>query len=70
MALMLAARNLKSVGQLSSKSYLLRTMSSFLIEQPKYSFLKDLGLEKSNVGVYNGQWFANGEVLKLFCSTL
>ena len=38
------------------------TMASFLIDDPKYSFLKDLGLEKTNNGVYNGKWFANGEV--------
>lgn len=35
---------------------------SLLIEDPKYSFLKTLGLENKNCGVYNGKWFANGEV--------
>ena len=34
----------------------------YLIDQPKYSFLKDLGLEQKNAGVYNGTWFGNGEV--------
>lgn len=36
--------------------------SSFLINDPKYSFLKDLGLDSVNCGVYNGQWKANGEI--------
>lgn len=40
--------------------------SSFLVEQPRYAFLKDLGLDKSNQGVYNGQWLANGEVRSIF----
>jgi len=43
------------------------TMASFLIEDPKYSFLKDLGLEKTNNGVYNGKWFANGETVTSLC---
>ena len=41
------------------------TMASFLIEDPKYAFLKDLGLDKTNQGVYNGQWFGSGEVISL-----
>lgn len=36
--------------------------TAFLIEDPKYSFLKDLGLKENNVGVFNGKWKANGEV--------
>ncbi|GBP02583.1 UPF0545 protein C22orf39 homolog, partial [Eumeta japonica] len=35
--------------------------TGYLIEDPKYSFLKDLGLEKHNVGVFNGQWKATGD---------
>lgn len=42
--------------------------SSYLIEDPKYSFLKELGLEKRNAGVFNGKWKANGEVSKKFRS--
>ena len=43
------------------------TMSSdsggkFLIEEEKYGFLKELGLDKVNKGVYNGKWFGSGEV--------
>lgn len=39
-------------------------MSSYLIDDPKYSFLKDLGLERINNGVYNGKWTGSGEVVK------
>lgn len=39
-----------------------RNASAFLIEEPKYSFLKELGLKEKNVGVFNGKWEANGEV--------
>jgi aldehyde dehydrogenase family 7 protein A1 len=48
---------------------LARTMSSsssssshFLINQPKYAFLKQLGLVESNPGVYDGQWKGSGQV--------
>lgn len=36
--------------------------AAYLIEDPKYSFLKDLGLKEKNVGVFNGKWEANGQV--------
>lgn len=40
-----------------------RLMSSSLISQPAYKpFLNQLGLEEENLGVFDGQWFANGEV--------
>lgn len=41
-----------------------RAMSSgkYLIDEPKYSFLKELGLEKDNQGVYDGKWSGSGEV--------
>lgn len=39
-------------------------MSSYLIDDPKYAFLKDLGLERCNNGVYNGRWTGSGEVIK------
>ena len=34
----------------------------FLINEPKYAFLKDLGLESLNNGVYHGKWAGSGEV--------
>jgi len=40
----------------------IRKSSSFLINNSKYSFLKELGLNEENVGVYDGQWNANGNV--------
>jgi aldehyde dehydrogenase family 7 protein A1 len=36
--------------------------SHFLINQPKYAFLKQLGLVESNPGVYDGQWKGSGQV--------
>ena len=43
-------------------SYQHTRMSSYLINDPKYSWLKSLGLEEENKGVFNGSWFGNGEV--------
>jgi aldehyde dehydrogenase family 7 protein A1 len=40
----------------------LRKSSSFLINDDKYSFLKELGLKEENSGVYDGKWNANGNV--------
>lgn len=36
----------------------------YLIDDPNFSFLKDLGIERVNKGVYNGEWSGNGEVTK------
>lgn len=45
-----------------------RAMSSgFLVNEPKYSFLKDLGLEDTNPGVYSGTWGGQGEVVTSMC---
>ena len=42
-------------------------MASFLVdsEDPKYGFLKDLGLTQKNLGVYNGKWMGSGEVCNM-----
>lgn len=37
-------------------------MSGLLIEEPKYAFLKDLGIGADNLGAYYGEWTASGEV--------
>lgn len=37
-------------------------MSTLLINQTKYSWLKELGLSEENDGVYNGTWGGKGEV--------
>ena len=39
-----------------------RKMSGMLVGEPKYSFLKELGLGEVNDGVYDGKWFGSGEV--------
>lgn len=40
-----------------------RAMSGLLIEDPKYSWLKDLGLSAKNNGVYYGEWTGSGQVI-------
>uniref|UniRef100_A0A671URL5 aldehyde dehydrogenase (NAD(+)) n=1 Tax=Sparus aurata TaxID=8175 RepID=A0A671URL5_SPAAU len=42
-------------------------MSGLLINQPKYSWLKELGLSEDNPGVYNGSWGGSGEVITSYC---
>lgn len=37
--------------------------SKYLVSQPKYSFLKELGLAEENLGVFNGSWTGSGEVI-------
>lgn len=53
-------RNIK-LALLSAK----RMSSTYLIDDPKYSFLKELGLERENFGVFSnhGRWFGDGEVI-------
>ncbi|XP_053681865.1 putative aldehyde dehydrogenase family 7 member A1 homolog [Sabethes cyaneus] len=38
--------------------------STFLVENSKYSFLKDLGLNKVNNAVYSGEWTGNGDIVQ------
>ena len=42
-------------------------MSSLLINQPQYAWLKELGLAQDNHGVYNGTWGGQGEVVTSYC---
>lgn len=44
-----------------------KRMSSFLINEPRYAFLKELGLAENNCGVFNGKWFGNGETVQSIC---
>uniref|UniRef100_A0A2K5MH25 aldehyde dehydrogenase (NAD(+)) n=1 Tax=Cercocebus atys TaxID=9531 RepID=A0A2K5MH25_CERAT len=37
-------------------------MSTLLINQPQYAWLKELGLREENEGVYNGSWGGRGEI--------
>jgi len=38
------------------------TMSHLLIEEPKYSWLQELGLKADNPGVFCGAWSGQGQV--------
>ncbi|XP_015793083.1 alpha-aminoadipic semialdehyde dehydrogenase [Tetranychus urticae] len=40
---------------------------SYLISDPKYSFLKNLGLEEQNLGVFNGEWSGHGKIVNSIC---
>lgn len=37
--------------------------TQYLIDSPEYSFLKDIGLERENPGVFNGSWKGSGPVV-------
>jgi len=50
-----------------SKLQHVRFSSSYLINDPKYSWLKDLGLAEENLGVYNGAWKGSGEWITSTC---
>ena len=43
-----------------------RMLSDYLVNNPKYSFLKDLGLNEVNPGVFadHGRWFGDGQVCR------
>lgn len=53
------ARKSKLTGPLSRPAAF---MSTLLINQPQYAWLKELGLREDNEGVYNGSWGGRGEV--------
>ncbi|XP_048212393.1 alpha-aminoadipic semialdehyde dehydrogenase isoform X2 [Perognathus longimembris pacificus] len=42
-------------------------MSTLLIHQPQFAWLKELGLREENEGVYNGSWGGRGEVITTYC---
>uniref|UniRef100_A0A0A9Z803 aldehyde dehydrogenase (NAD(+)) n=1 Tax=Lygus hesperus TaxID=30085 RepID=A0A0A9Z803_LYGHE len=41
--------------------------AAYLVDDPKYSFLKDLGLSRDNQGVYHGEWCGSGEIVTSIC---
>lgn len=41
-------------------------MASYLVNDSKYAFLKELGLGENNCGVFHGKWAANGPVTESF----
>ncbi|KAE9527420.1 hypothetical protein AGLY_013118 [Aphis glycines] len=58
---------LKHLKLLNYVHFCHRKNSSFLINDKKYSFLKELGLNEENVGVYDGKWDANGNITTSYC---
>lgn len=58
----LNSKLLKHIKSLKYNNFSFRKSSSFLINNNKYSFLKELELEEENEGVYDGKWGANGNV--------
>ncbi|KAJ8921584.1 hypothetical protein NQ315_010489 [Exocentrus adspersus] len=41
--------------------------SDFLINDTKYSFLKELGLQETNLGVFDGTWKGSGKIVQSIC---
>ncbi|XP_028165301.1 putative aldehyde dehydrogenase family 7 member A1 homolog [Ostrinia furnacalis] len=58
-------RGLLSLQHTTTRVIMARN-GSFLIQDPKYSFLKELGLSDKNVGVFNGKWEASGPVIQSY----
>lgn len=58
----LYSKNLKYISNFRHINFTSRKSSSFLINDKKYSFLKELDLKEENSGVYDGKWDANGSV--------
>ncbi|XP_072778359.1 uncharacterized protein [Taeniopygia guttata] len=42
-------------------------MSTLLISQERYAWLRELGLREENPGVYNGRWGGRGQVVTTYC---
>ncbi|MBZ3884226.1 Alpha-aminoadipic semialdehyde dehydrogenase [Sciurus carolinensis] len=59
-----ATKNLKLLGLWNRPAAF---MSTLLINQPQYTWLKELGLREENEGVYNGSWGGQGEVITTYC---
>lgn len=59
-------RSAGAVKKFNNILHFSRMMSSsrFLVDDANFSFLKDLGLERLNKGVFNGEWSGNGEITK------
>lgn len=62
---LLKVSNLKLLQ--NNQKIFIRMASNYLINDPKYSFLKQLGLGESNEGAYHGKWFGNGDVIESIC---
>ncbi|CAI5444215.1 unnamed protein product [Caenorhabditis angaria] len=40
--------------------------TKLLINEPKFAFLKELGLKENNTGVFNGKWKASGPIVQSY----
>lgn len=64
--MILIVKSAAILNLINKNSCVFRKMSAssvnLLINDPKYSFLKDLGLREVNPGVYDGQWKGSGKV--------
>lgn len=62
-------RSVSRIDLISKNKNIFRNMSvassNLLINDPKYSFLKDLGLKEVNHGVFDGQWKGSGKVITI-----
>uniref|UniRef100_A0A8C6YK67 aldehyde dehydrogenase (NAD(+)) n=1 Tax=Nothoprocta perdicaria TaxID=30464 RepID=A0A8C6YK67_NOTPE len=38
------------------------SMAALLVSQPRYAWLRELGLQEENAGVYNGRWGGSGQI--------
>ena len=45
---------------------MMATTSKYLIEEPKYDFLRNLSIERTNIGVFTNGWNAHGKVSIIF----
>lgn len=41
---------------------MMTTSSKYLVEETKYNFLQNLGIERTNIGVFTNDWKAHGKV--------
>jgi Aldehyde dehydrogenase family len=72
-AIMSALKRLYTSSLLSLKSYnrpaspiqnIARMASNYLVDQKEYAFLQQLGLERTNAGVFDGKWSGSGPIVK------
>lgn len=52
--------NVARIGLLNKRACL--SSGNLLIEEPEFSWLKELDLKPENDGVFNGNWKGNGDV--------
>lgn len=53
-----------TANNLAKQTFFQYRMASLLINNPKYAFLKELGLQEENNGVFTGEWSGNGKVVE------